>query len=142
MSLLVEFINFVETWVAFARYWVMRGLDVGIGPLSLTVGELVAVTAIGTGWTIFVVGLALNALYIFQLVLAYRALRRRKAARTERTAWSRFRDLTVPVSVLAPAFNEEQTIEESVRALVGLRYPEFEIVVVNDGSKDKTLEVF
>lgn len=45
------------------------------------------------------------------------------------------------ISVLAPAYNESATIEESVRALLALEYPDLEIVVINDGSKDATLEV-
>lgn len=46
-----------------------------------------------------------------------------------------------PVSVIVPAYNEEATIAESVRSFLALRYPLFEIVVVNDGSKDGTAEV-
>jgi cellulose synthase/poly-beta-1,6-N-acetylglucosamine synthase-like glycosyltransferase len=44
-----------------------------------------------------------------------------------------------PVSLLVPAYNEEATIAASVRSLLQLDYPEFEIVVINDGSKDGTL---
>ncbi|KQY54497.1 MULTISPECIES: glycosyltransferase family 2 protein [unclassified Nocardioides] len=43
------------------------------------------------------------------------------------------------VSVLMPAYNEEATIVESVRAMQAMRYPDFEIVVVDDGSKDDTV---
>ncbi len=48
--------------------------------------------------------------------------------------------LELPISVVAPAWNEEATIESSVRALLQLVYPEYEVVVVNDGSTDRTLE--
>jgi cellulose synthase/poly-beta-1,6-N-acetylglucosamine synthase-like glycosyltransferase len=48
---------------------------------------------------------------------------------------------TIPVSIVAPAYNEEATIVASIRSLLALRYPEFEVVVVNDGSKDNTVEV-
>jgi len=44
-----------------------------------------------------------------------------------------------PVSVLVPARNEEATIAASVRSLLQFEYPEFEVVVVNDGSSDGTL---
>lgn len=45
------------------------------------------------------------------------------------------------IAVLAPAYNEEETISESVLAFLELDYPELEIIVINDGSTDKTLEV-
>lgn len=46
-----------------------------------------------------------------------------------------------PISVLVPAYNERATIAANVRSLLNLGYPEFEIVVVNDGSKDDTVAV-
>lgn len=46
-----------------------------------------------------------------------------------------------PVSILVPAYNEELTIIESVRSLMTLEFPVYEVVVVNDGSRDRTLEV-
>jgi cellulose synthase/poly-beta-1,6-N-acetylglucosamine synthase-like glycosyltransferase len=49
--------------------------------------------------------------------------------------------LTPPVSVLAPAFNEEANVVENVRSLLMLDYPLFEVILINDGSSDATLEV-
>ncbi|MDX6442388.1 MAG: hypothetical protein QOE43_2117 [Gaiellaceae bacterium] len=42
------------------------------------------------------------------------------------------------VSILVPAYNEEAGIVESVHSLLGLRYPEFEVIVIDDGSTDET----
>jgi cellulose synthase/poly-beta-1,6-N-acetylglucosamine synthase-like glycosyltransferase len=48
-------------------------------------------------------------------------------------------ELTPPVSILAPAFNEEATVIQSVKSLLKLAYGKYEVVVINDGSKDNTL---
>ena len=50
-------------------------------------------------------------------------------------------DVAVPplVSIVVPAYNEELTIVESIRALLALDYESREVVIVNDGSTDGTL---
>lgn len=50
-------------------------------------------------------------------------------------------ELTPAVSILAPAYNESATCTESVNSLLKLNYPTVEVVFINDGSKDDTLEV-
>lgn len=45
-----------------------------------------------------------------------------------------------PISVIVPAFNEGNNIVENVKSLLQLIYPQFQLVVVNDGSKDDTLQ--
>ena len=45
-----------------------------------------------------------------------------------------------PISLIAPAYNEEATCVESVRSLLTLEYPEYDILVVNDGSSDATVQ--
>ncbi|HWJ79863.1 MAG TPA: glycosyltransferase [Niallia sp.] len=47
---------------------------------------------------------------------------------------------TKPVSIIVPAYNEEAGIIPSVRSLLSINYPEYEVIVVNDGSKDATLQ--
>lgn len=44
-----------------------------------------------------------------------------------------------PITIIVPAYNEELTIVTTVTLLMKLRYPEFEVIVVNDGSRDDTL---
>ena len=44
----------------------------------------------------------------------------------------------VPVSIIVPAYNEELTVVETVRSLLALDYTVYEIIVVDDGSKDDT----
>ncbi len=52
-----------------------------------------------------------------------------------------FSSYTLPVSVIIPAHNEEAWICDSLLSVANLNYPEFEIIVVDDGSTDKTFEV-
>jgi cellulose synthase/poly-beta-1,6-N-acetylglucosamine synthase-like glycosyltransferase len=47
---------------------------------------------------------------------------------------------TIPVSVIVAAYNEERVIAATTRCLLGLDYPEHEVIVVNDGSADGTLQ--
>ena len=49
-----------------------------------------------------------------------------------------FQNILIPV--LAPAYNEEVTIVDSVKSLLNMNYTNFEIIVINDGSKDSTLQ--
>lgn len=50
-------------------------------------------------------------------------------------------DYYVPISIIVPAYNEEVTIAETIKSLLRLDYKSYEIIVVNDGSKDNTVEV-
>lgn len=50
-------------------------------------------------------------------------------------------DYMHPVSILVPAYNESVNIVNTVQSLLSSRYPEYEIIMINDGSKDDTLAV-
>lgn len=45
------------------------------------------------------------------------------------------------LSIIAPAYNEGLTIEENIRSLLSLNYSNYEVIVVNDGSKDNSMEL-
>src|SRR5438094_8866344 len=49
-------------------------------------------------------------------------------------------DALPPITILVPAYNESATIEASVTAILTLEYRNYEVVVVNDGSKDDTMD--
>lgn len=46
----------------------------------------------------------------------------------------------IPISIIAPAYNEGAIIVESVKGMLNLNYPFYEVIVVNDGSTDDSLE--
>ena len=82
-----------------------------------------------------------TALYVIQLVIAFFELRtHRERLREGSTWWLLTNGLTLPISILVPAYNEQATIVENIHSLLSLHYPDFEVIVINDGSKDKTLE--
>ncbi|WP_394237278.1 glycosyltransferase [Niallia oryzisoli] len=49
-------------------------------------------------------------------------------------------EYTKPVSILVPAYNESAGIYGSIRSLLSIEYPEYEVIIINDGSTDDTLE--
>jgi cellulose synthase/poly-beta-1,6-N-acetylglucosamine synthase-like glycosyltransferase len=89
---------------------------------------------------LFIYYLTSNLIYLVLLITAI--LRntwhrhRLVSLRVERVQVSPF---TPPITIIVPAHNEEAFIVDSIRALSGLNYPDLEVVVVNDGSSDKTL---
>lgn len=46
-----------------------------------------------------------------------------------------------PVSILVPCYNEADNVRETIEYLLRLKYPDFEIIAINDGSKDQTLRI-
>ncbi|MEX2130763.1 MAG: glycosyltransferase [Pseudohongiellaceae bacterium] len=85
--------------------------------------------------------LLLNLVYFTSSVLAFRKLRQYSYQ------LDAFPDALLlaagfmpPITILAPGYNEEATCVESTRSLLALEYPVYEVLVINDGSKDRTLE--
>jgi cellulose synthase/poly-beta-1,6-N-acetylglucosamine synthase-like glycosyltransferase len=102
--------------------------------------DAVAIAIIWIAFACFVVVALRNLVALAQLlVAAWVFLTRVKPGEGARDLWHRYADLALPISVIAPAFNEELSIVQSVKALLALEYPEHEVIVVNDGSKDDTL---
>jgi len=86
--------------------------------------------------------LAINTQYLLLMLVGFRETRRALRDMQWRDLRRLMRSpLTPAISVIAPAHDEEANIAESVRSLLMLNYPEYEVIVVNDGSRDRTLDV-
>ena len=83
----------------------------------------------------------LNLTYLALPLISAGAIGRDAEGRTSLMLPRFFSGLEPPISLIVPAHNEEPTIAGAVRSMLQLEYPSFEIVVVNDGSRDGTLEV-
>lgn len=82
-----------------------------------------------------------NLIYLALLLTAfYTSARHQRRLESHRLEWIHSSVLTPPITILAPAHNEEKSIRTSVRSMLELDYPELEVIVINDGSSDRTLQ--
>lgn len=95
---------------------------------------------IAAQWIFLLFFVALNGGYLLLNLVSLRSLVRYMDVRGINLYQDMYTRLEPPVSILVPAYNEASTIAASLRALLQLNYSEFEIIVINDGSKDNTFE--
>ena len=91
--------------------------------------------------TVIVYFALLNMSYVVLFFISYFSITQH--LRRARVPFSRgllHSPMVPPISVLVPAYNEEGVIVESVRSFLTLRYRQYEVIVINDGSKDRTLQ--
>ena len=86
--------------------------------------------------------LVLNAYYLVVSLFAFRQLHRY----TQRTDLVDLEELAgdegiPPATLIVPAYNEEKTCLEAAQSFLSLNYPDYEVIIVNDGSRDRTLRV-
>src|SRR5438445_3804811 len=91
--------------------------------------------------TLFWYYLASNVCCLVMLLIAVKtSARHQRLLESYRLGWIKETSLAPPISIIVPAHNEEKSIRVAVRKLLELDYPELEVIVVNDGSEDRTLE--
>ena len=91
-------------------------------------------------YTLFFYYLSGNLVYLLALIIALRtSAAHQRGIESFRLRWITESPLAPPITLLAPAHNEEKSIRVSIRNLLELDYPELEVIVINDGSKDRTL---
>ncbi|MBR1652914.1 MAG: glycosyltransferase family 2 protein [Alloprevotella sp.] len=95
-------------------------------------------------YVIFFYSLAIMLCYLALLLMSYRAQKKLHVS-TPDDAHIKYAlqgsPLAPAVSIIAPAFNEEVTIIDNVYSLMQIDYPDYEIIIVNDASTDRTLEL-
>lgn len=86
-------------------------------------------------------GVAINSIYMIVLIFSYAGVLGQDMLWKSRQFTFFFEKGMLPsISIIAPAFCEENTIIESINSLLNLKYSNYEVIVVNDGSTDNTLE--
>ena len=82
-----------------------------------------------------------NGACLLLMLVGYFALKKESNPFTAKEIEALLKSPLLPsVSVLAPAYNEAATIRHSVRSMLRLRHPRHEVIVINDGSLDDTLD--
>lgn len=93
-----------------------------------------------TNHALFVYYFVCNLIYLITLIVALKtSAAHQRRLESWRLRWINQSPLTPPITILAPAHNEEASIRVAVRNLLQLDYPDLEVIVINDGSKDRTL---
>lgn len=92
-------------------------------------------------WVFISYFLGLNAVYIALNLVSLRVIGRESANHELGAQTTYSAGLEPGIALIVPAYNEATTIAAAVRSMLQLDYPDFELVIVNDGSKDATLEV-
>src|SRR6201987_202638 len=115
----------------------------GPGPLAAGLGGVRGVSEllIRGDYIILVYFLALNSFYALLLLLSIPEIwEQTRLAEDDDFQRIMQSDALPPISILVPAYNERATIQASVTAILTLESRSFEVIVVNDGSKDDTFE--
>jgi len=86
--------------------------------------------------------MSISIIYLVLLFLSYMSAKKQARLWEIKNMSLLFKTKMLPsVSIIAPAYNEAKTIIESANSLLNLKYPDYELIIVNDGSKDSTIDV-
>ncbi len=92
------------------------------------------------GLVVYATVLAL-ILFLFSLLFRYASILVLAYLYITKYSVEEYGDYFPFISIMMPAYNEGVTLRDSVESLINLDYPNYEIIIINDGSKDETAEV-
>jgi len=93
-------------------------------------------------WLFLIYGSIISCGYLFTAIFSLIEIRDYKRRNNFEDDIALLQSLNLPaISILAPAFNEGLNIVENVRSLLTINYPSFEIVIINDGSSDNSMQL-
>ena len=105
--------------------------------MSITFDDIANIAS----WLFLVYGILICLGYLFSAIFSIFEIRDYKRSNNYKDEIALLQASELPpVSILAPAYNEGLNIVENVRSLLTINYPSFEIVIINDGSKDDTMQ--
>ncbi len=121
--------------MALLEIWLLNGLRRSVGTINWS--QIV----VAGSWIILIYMVLIVLVYGTMLVISLLQIRKVY----ELDDLEPYEDLlkseyTKPVSILVPAYNESVGIYGTIRSLISIEYPEYEIIIINDGSTDDTLE--
>lgn len=111
-----------------------------LSALTGAIDALVGPVFLALQWVLLAYVLVLQFATVGLCWFAFRALRRYRDRRRFNLLPLSHGEFNLPISLLVPAYNEAAGIVASVRSMLQIDYPRYEIVVINDGSKDGTLQ--
>ena len=103
--------------------------------------DAIGILIVGFQVFIFLYFILLNGTYTIFTLIAMRRIRSHSVTASVRSLQHIAGGYYKPVSIVVPAYNEAKTIVSSLQSLLLINYPEFEVILVDDGSEDGTFEV-
>lgn len=133
------YIIMIAVLMIFPAIYVVRHFEI---LFEFPVLEQMIIFVVDFNYYLVFYSMAINLVYLGLLILSYSQVKKQFKLWKIKSISLLFKKKMLPtISMIAPAYNEAKTIIESANSLLNLKYPDYELIIVNDGSRDSTLEV-
>lgn len=128
--------------IALGLFPILSIINQGKNFFDLSAGEILKSIVVDTNRNLIYFFVISYSIYVVLMVISLFGGHKQNVLWAMKSAQMLYEDdLLPPISIIAPAYNEEVNIITSIQSLLNLKYPNYEVIVINDGSKDRTLEV-